>query len=379
MNKIIKEYLENVNNEEKNLKDIEYKIIKQKKEKRKILNIVAVILVIIILGTCSPQIYAKIQLNKKYNEYKRRDYVSGKGQIASAYSETVNMDYIYQDNIGIKISSIVLTDDALKIGIDMKLPEDMRIDKKLKNNDAHYQIGYAIYDENKNVYTIFSRFYNDNSNLMSDYTRLLYKELGLKYNPYNIDFKANGGGYSLKETDNEKVSLQIEEKSLEGFPNSKKLYIRLFNIGAIIFGENDNIQNLDFCDSEWNFEIETPDKFIKRETINLTLLDEIPKLKIEKFTVSETGTVLRAQKKDVVETMAAGKDMDNWGEVSDALINITDEDGNIYYPVRGGTTGEKNGFYSMFEIDKDILESTTLYLNMKIGNEEYSSELQVSK
>ncbi len=69
--------------------------------------------------------------------------------------------------------------------------------------------------------------------------------------------------------------------------------------------------------------------------------------------------------------------MDNWGELNDALINITDDQGNIYYPVRGGTTKEKNGFYSRFEIDKDLFENTILYLNMKIGEKEYTSEIAV--
>ena len=48
--------------------------------------------------------------------------------------------------------------------------------------------------------------------------------------------------------------------------------------------------------------------------------------------------------------------MDDWGEVLEALTNITDSEGNIYYPVLGGTTDEKNGFYSRFEIDKDLFE-----------------------
>lgn len=71
--------------------------------------------------------------------------------------------------------------------------------------------------------------------------------------------------------------------------------------------------------------------------------------------------------------------MDNWGEIQDALINITDEKGNIYYPVTGGTTEEKNGFYSRFEIDKDLFEKNTLYLNMKIGEEEYTSEIALKE
>lgn len=67
--------------------------------------------------------------------------------------------------------------------------------------------------------------------------------------------------------------------------------------------------------------------------------------------------------------------MENFGEVYDALINITDDNGNIYYPVQGGTADGKNGFYNRFEIDKDLFESTTLYLNMKIGDEQYTSQI----
>lgn len=388
MNKFMNEYFKDINNKEENFEVVKSKILKQKCRNRKILNIVAVILVVILIGSLSPQIYAKIQLNRKYKEYTRRDYVSGKGQIATAYSETVDMDYIYQNNIGIKIDSIILTDDTLKSYINIKLPDDMRADKKEenKNEETHvmYTFGYAIYDENNVVYDVFTRVHPDNPTYSGDYLTLFYKELGVKHNKNDLFAvqRANSGGVSNEELNDDIVVSLLETKSLKGFPNSKKLYIRIFDIGAIIFKpEPEDTEYLDLSNLEWSFEIETPDKFIKRETTNLVLLDEIPRLKIEKFTISETGTILKAQKKDVVETMGAGKDMsaEEWSKVHDALINITDEEGNIYYPVQGGTTEEKNGFYSFFEIDKDILENTTLYLNMKIGDEEYSSELQVSK
>lgn len=387
MNKFMNEYLKEINNEERNFEGIKSKILKQKYKNKRIFSMVAVILVVILIGSFSPQIYAKIQLNKKYKEYIRRDYVSGKGQIATAYSETVDMDYVYQNDIGIKVNSLILTDDALKATIDIKLPEDMRIDKKYANNseitdNILYSFGFAIYDENNVIYDVFTRINPNNLSYTQDYLTLFYKELGIKHKKYDLLSvqRARSGGITVKEQNEDNIIAVLDTKSLEGFPNSKKLYIRIFNIGAVIFKENQDAEYLDFSNSEWKFEIETPDKFIKREAINLVLLDEIPKLSIEKFTVSETGTVLKAKKKDVVEIMGAGKDMDSdeWSKVQDALINITDEEGNIYYPVQGGTTGEKNGFYGFFEIDKDILKNTTLYLNMKIGDEEYSSELQVS-
>lgn len=48
------------------------------------------------------------------------------------------------------------------------------------------------------------------------------------------------------------------------------------------------------------------------------------------------------------------------------MLNITgdNDNGNIYSPVRSGTTGEKNGFFGKFEIDKDLFENITFYLNL---------------
>lgn len=385
MNKIMNEYLKNVNNEDENLKKIKETMQKQKQRKVKLMNIAAIFLVVILLGTISPQIYGKFQQDIKYKEYTRRDYVSGKGQIASAYSENIDMDYVFQNDIGVKIDSIVLTDDTFKANINLKLPEEMRVDKLPENDkddvSVHYQFGYAVYDENNNILDCMLRI--DETSFTGgyqDYLMCLYKELGLKFNKNNYHNKilAKHGGYTHLEEGDEEIISQLQLRSIEGFPNSKKIYIRIFNIGySISTPESDEFS--EHNDLEWIFEIEAPDKFLKRETIKLVLLDEIPRLKIDKFTLSETGMVLTAKKKDVVETMGAGKDMDNWGEVSDALINITDDNGNIYYPVEGGTTGEKNGFYGRFEIDKDLFDDSTFYLNMKIGDEEYASEIAIEE
>lgn len=384
MNKFMNEYLKDVNNEQENLDKIKLRIEKKKKSKLKILNIAAVLLIVTLIGISTPQIYAKFEQNIKYKEYIRRDYVSGKGQIASSYNENIDMDYIYQDNIGIKIDSILLTDDSFKANINLKLPEEMRVDKLSEKSDekeyVNYSFGYAIYDENNNIFDCMDRIDDrtfNNQGGFKDYLMCLYKELGIKrnLNDFFASPLANSAGIRLIEKNNDNIVSQLGLNSIDGFPNSKKIYIRIFNVGYSISKDDGSMETSTHNDLEWIFEIETPNKFIKRETVNLELLDEIPRLKINTFTISETGMIIKAQKKDVVETMAAGKDMENWGEVSDALINITDDNGNIYYPVEGGTTSEKNGFYSRFEIDKDIFEGTTFYLNMKIGEDEYTSEI----
>lgn len=386
MNKFMNEHLKKINSEDENFKNIKNKLNKQKKAKVKLINVAAIFLIVVLLGTTSPKIYAKFQQNMKYKEYTRRNYVSGKGEIASAYSENIDMDYVYQNDIGVKVDSIVLTDDSFKANINMKLPEAMRVDKLPENDkdgiNISYQFGYAVYDENNNILDCMTRI-DEESYIggYQDYLMCLCKELGIKFNKYNLHDKilAKSGGYTRVERDNDKVINQINLSSLKGFPNSQKIYIRIFNIGYSVskYGEPEIFSKHN--DLEWIFEIETPDKFLKRETLKLVLLDEIPKLKVENFTLSETGMVLQAEKKDVVETMGAGKDMDNWEKVSNALLNITDDEGNIYYPVEGGTTGGKKGFYGRFEIDKDLFDDSTFYLNMKIGEEEYTSEIAVEE
>ena len=382
MNKFMNEHLKKLNNENENLENIKLKMQKHKQKRKILINAVAVFLVVILLGTASPKLYAKFQQNMKYKEYTRRNYVSGKGEIASAYNEKIDMEYVFQNDIGVKIDSIILTDDTFKANINLKLPDELRVDKLPENNNEdtsiHFGFGFAVYDEKNNVLAINTRL--DNSifgrECCSDYIRCLYKELGIKNELFSEDL-ANSVGGKLIEKNDDIIIQELELNSLKGFPNSEKIYIRIFNIGYNLSKVNEDKMPFfsEHSDLEWQFEIDTPDKFLKRETIKLILLDEIPRLNINKFVLTETGMVLEAKKKDVVETMGAGKDMDNWGEVSDALINITDEQGNIYYPVQGGTTGKKNEFYSRFEIDKDLFESTTLYLNMKIGDEEYTSEI----
>lgn len=382
MNKEVKEYF---NNEQQNFEKIKLKINKKENQKKKILSTFFSILIIGIVFFLTPQMYAKFQFNKNYQEYKRRNYISGSGEIATAYSEKINMDYVYNNDIGIKMDSIIFTDDTLKLVLDIKMPEDKRIDKKDPSQEKiKYDIGYIIYDEKNNIYDISSPLaymVNENENeKYQKYLKSFFKEIGIKKKYEDIHIFANGTSNDISYND-DYITNEIKLMSIEGFPNSQKIYIRIIYFGDMIFKENsDEIPETNMlCNSEWNFELQTADKFLKREPLNLVLLDEIPKLKIEKFTVSETGTVLIAKKKNVVETMQNGKDIDNWGEVSDELINITDENGNIYYPIQGGTTAEKNEFYERFEIDKDILKNTTLYLNIKVDGENYTSELKIEE
>lgn len=56
------------------------------------------------------------------------------------------MDSIAQDGIGIKIDSLLLTDDYVDANITFKFDENVNVDSD------KFSLGCAIYDENKNIY-----------------------------------------------------------------------------------------------------------------------------------------------------------------------------------------------------------------------------------
>lgn len=61
------------------------------------------------------------------------------------------MDYIVQDGIGIKIDSLLLTDDYVDANVTFKFDENVNVDSD------KFSFGCAIYAENKNIYGIYKR------------------------------------------------------------------------------------------------------------------------------------------------------------------------------------------------------------------------------
>ena len=157
INTTFKKYLESKYSKEDNYKKILSKEKGVVSMKKRILNIAAIFLVIIIAGVLSTNIYAKIMWNIEFKDYRQLPSKEIKGTLdelkEEGYAEVLNIDYLEQDGIGIKINSILLTDDCLDIDITSKFDEDIDV------NSQTFSIGYTIYDENKNIYQIHSRMH----------------------------------------------------------------------------------------------------------------------------------------------------------------------------------------------------------------------------
>lgn len=385
-NEVLKEYLRNQNNADEN-----YKIILEKSKRKsskfyKITNIAAVILVIMILGTVSNQIYAKRQWDIKFEEYQNREYEFQTIGIAESnengYAEKIDMDYVFQNDIGVKINSVMITDDYFETYIDFKFPENMEVSYK------DFCFGYAVYDNENNAYgyQVRTRRANikENYKYDSDYIKCLLKEIDAKYVKKEGIWSAHLDNFSsvgpVSSSDRNIIS-KISMDSEKGFPRSKKLYIRVFDLGMSMmdYEEQDgNIKVLDREDftlsgeAEWIFEINIPERIYNRETINLGLKDDIPGLEVEKITVTESKLLIKG-KMDFSELLVENMDLRGCDTLLHEKINITDKEGNIYYNLVNASFG--NNFYFGFDINKEMLEEKQLFLNVKIDGKIYTEEL----
>lgn len=383
INKAFKEYMEEVNNQEKNYQKIlskEKGVVDMKRNRRKLLNIAAVLVAVVIIGTASTQIYAKIQWDIQFKEYQNRQVGEAKGTLQTAkesgYAETVDMDYVTQDGIHSKVESILLTDDCLDANIKFQFDESKEV------NSETFSYSYAVYDENNNIYQIFGRMpIGSDVEKYDKITPFIYKELGVEYNKKDLYATplADRSELSRIESNEEErtITTELTLRAKETFPKSKKLYIRVFDLGYFMIDTETNIaEDFKISDAEWIFEIEVPDKFYERQTLELKPTNEIPEIEFEKITLTEAGLVLNFQSEAYINLISAGKDMksNEFLEATHNAFSITDGEGKTYQELGGGTTGKENGYKMTIDAGKSDL-AKKLYVNVNLNGKQYQEEL----
>ena len=344
INNVIKEYLEKENNIDTNYEAIFSKIKGEQNRnnwKRKALNSVAVVIAIVAIGTASNQIYAKIKLDAEFKEYQNREYKYGVGQ--KDLTESIEMQYIEQDGIKVKVDSLMITDDRLEAKINFEFAEGIEV------NSETFEFGYAIYDEENNLYCIYG---NINSKIQKRgyeyHKRNIYRELGIDSKKYIPMISSTG--ITKISAENRNIISKIFMNSHTGFPKAKKLYIRIFDLEYYMdYCHTEEIKTIStmeyfpISDAEWIFEINVPESIYNRKTINLKLKEEIPELEITHIKVTQTGLILKGKMQELYNAMMSGKDMsrEEWAIKQNEIINITDSQGNSYYYKSGGSTEEK--------------------------------------
>lgn len=371
INKTLKEHLENEYSKEKNYQKILYKEKKVVSMKRKILNIAAIFLVIIVAGVLSTNIYAEIQWNKEFDVYKNLPSVRAKGTLAEikedGYAEVIDTDYITQDRISIKVNEMLLTDDVLDIDLTFKFDENVNVDYD------RFGFGYSIYDEDKNVYAVSSRIHLGENIKVDNTARYLYEELGIKYNKKNITalqlVNSSSKGIESTDKENRTIDMNITLRAKDKFPQSKKLFIRIFDLGYSLM-ETDpdtrkitNMKDYKLSESKWNFEITVPDKFYERNTKELKLESQIPGIEFKNITITDTSLNLTFKSEEYDELIKIGKDMEpnDFAEMRDNILYISNKTGNRYNEINIGTTGNEREYKMTLDVGMKYLDD--LYVN----------------
>lgn len=358
----------------------ERKEIRRKKQGKKWIKIAAVVLAVGIIGIATPTIQAKIKWQVEYKEYENRRVGSFSTAVKEAidlgYEENITMDYVYQDGIGIKINSLMITNDYYKMLVDIQLKDTTEI-----NTDT-FSYGYAVYDENKNIYGICEPIESDKK---YSYSKKFYQQEGIKYNKKDI--------YSIQLNDqmstrmeyckDKRMIMQNDMHSTKGFPKSKKIYVRIFDLQYTMYEFEEGSRKLKekeifpLSDAEWVISIDVPEKFYERETFQYKLAKEIPGVSLTKFEITDTGCILKAKIEDFIEeVLMKGRDMsgEDFQQTINDTIYLVDGNGKKYDYYDTLRTNEEGGVDIGFSITKHSAPEK-LYLHVKIQDKEYQEEL----
>lgn len=345
----------------------------------KFVNIVAMIMVIVVVGALSTQLYAKISWDIKFKEFQNREYIYGTGTVKEAfengYGENIEMNYIEQDGIKVKVDSLIMTDDYFATNISFEFPEEMEL------NSETFEYGYAIYDENNNIYGMNSRYHYSNPVKVETYWKYLYKEIGKKES--YIDLLCDSATYGNIKSEGRNITSEITLTSDLGFPKSKKLYIRVYDLGYHMFDLAENYkdsvsEDFKLSDAEWIFEIDLPEKFYNRQRQELKLQEEIPGVELSKFYVTEVGTMINIKSEKLVDKLCSDGPINanEWNKTRKETVYITDEDGNRYEEHTTGIMGTANYVKMIFPVSKDMLNKK-MFLNIDMDGKLYTSQIMI--
>jgi len=220
----------------------------EKKNNYKIYIVFSIILITICIGyalynTTSDYIISDIDYKKHLN----RDisYSTGlfnKDQTAN----NVYMDYLYKDNIGLKINNIFLSKNELKVIIDFSFSNN------LYTNELTYS--YIVYDNHNRILA---------SRLVQNYSQYLiafYKEKNVAYEDTSSNMLEGFGheGFAEISTDTQHIKeIYFKSDKLQELPISS-IFVRVFDISyqATSDSQINPGKRIYLVDTEWDIQVD---------------------------------------------------------------------------------------------------------------------------
>lgn len=267
--------------------------------------------------------------------------------IDNGYVQNVDMDYVYNNEIGVKVSSYTISDYDFTITLDFDFKN-----KPISNNGITAKM--IVYDENKNIYCDYSPMNQTNSDFA--YKEPFYNSLGIEYNEDNPpDSKYSGSQSSLpliENSDYVKSQYWFTSNQTE-YPRSKKLYVYVHDIGYLY---NDKFNYL-YKDLDWTFELDVPEMFYNRTNSKYQLAESIEGFELNDFTVTDTGTSIKFTSNSY-----------------DPNVRIVLSDGSEYKSYSGGASEDRSSFVRNYHFNKHMI-TDKLYLKVNTGTESKQVEL----
>lgn len=369
-NKYLKEYVESKNNKELNYNEILSKVkggSVMNIFKIRFVKLLATVGILLIVFVGIPNVYAYIKWNAEFTEFMEIPRQTSVG--TKVDDELVEMNYIEKDGIKARVESLIASEDEVKIRLAFEFDNDIELNSKT------FDYSYAVYDENNNIYAI----YNSSMNAKIDrLPELIYRELNVEYNKNDIYANQYATSTSVGNisANNRKIVNEIKLVSLKGFPKSKKLYIRILNLGySMVNMEEKKIEEFNISKENWIFEVEIPERFYNSKTYDLKLKNEIDGVKLTKAKISDTSLTISIEDKTLAEKLQNGHKMksDEFAKMQDELIYITDDTGKKIQMLE--ITSSDNEVKVRFSVAKQFLDENRLYLNITKDGKTYKSEL----
>lgn len=317
-----------------------FKRLSQKSHTKFIIYLKRVIITILsLVGFGGITVFAYVNIYLQPIDNMNISYALIKDAIDNGYVENMNMPYVYSNDIGVKINSLVMSDDKLDIVFDFDFNKNV-----IPQNKPN--IAMIIYDECKNIYYIWSTPNNTLKNKL--YLNNYYKKFDLSNDNY---INASQSMITLYQSENKYIG-ELSLCSLEKYPKVEQLYINIFDIG---YNENSNDKYKSlFNNVNWSFEIDIPEQFYNRTSLNYNLkeINKSVDFEFEELNITETGTVLTYKTANNIPLQISIIDENNKIYESNGTVLLT-EDNNSYR--------FKNEYYGL----NKYLVTDKLYLYIK--------------
>lgn len=347
LSKSVKEIAKEMNLSENNVKVKLHRV--RKKLKTRLIKrgiVIKILPIVLVLFTVTGIVFAK-----EIVQFVKHLFINASDGVETAikngYTQEVDMEYVKDNNIEIKVDSVLMDDFNLNIIFNINLQETYNVSRiEFKN--------IVITDEDENI--ILAEFEDKNK------LKQFCKDKGIENTLNNIgcgNYIGNTTIYDTQET-NYKCSYTVKS---DKFPKSKKLNISFDEI-TLLSTKKEIIKKLI---GNWNINIELDKKMYDRKTLIYTLdYCNDSNLKMLSAEISETGMKIECntiwgepiysnEDSDEEKEKKKREFYDRLPSINDLLIQneyVLNENGKTFYPAQ---SSDGDGGYGQ------LLDGTLVY------------------